>query len=112
MFAHFFEIKIYHRIENSIEYEETPEIIKVKIASNKDIRYYQVLNGLFDENSNVAFQTQDEVNIKPNDKVYFMNEYKIVTSTGIFLNRNRNLANYIFDDEYILEQAPKGFSIQ
>ena len=112
-FSHFFEVKVYHRLENTSEYEEIPEIIKVKIASNKDLRSYQVLNGLFGENSTITFFTQDDIEkIKPNDRVLFMSEYKIVSNTGVFLNKNRNLANYIFDDDYIIQNSPKGFSIQ
>ena len=112
-FGHFFEVIVYHRIENTIEFEAEAHKIKCRVASNKEKRSYQVLNGLFDENSNIAFFTQDEIDtIKPNDKILFMNEIKLVTSTGVYLNKTRNLCAYNFDDEYIIANAPKGFSIQ
>ena len=111
-FGNTYEIALYKRIENSLEYEEKPIVFKCKIASNKDMRSYQILNGLFNENSTLSLMTQDSVNIEPNDKVIFLGEVKIVTSVGVFLNKNRMLSQSVFDDEHILANSPKGITLQ
>ncbi len=113
MFAHNDKAVLIKRVKNSSTYEDKPYEFKCRIATKKEVRSYQILNGLYDENVSISLFTQDTlpVEIAPNDKVIFKGQVKIVASTGVYLDKTRNLAQDLFDDDYIIENAPKGIML-
>lgn len=110
--ANYYDILIYHRLENSSEYHTIPTKARVRVANNLEISKYQVLSGAITKLRGVFLYSQDfPKELKNDDRVVFLNREYLVESVGVYLNESNLLGQHRFSNEYIIKKSPKGIKL-
>lgn len=110
--ANYYDILIYHRLDNSSEYSSIPTKARVRIANNLEINKYQALSGAITKLQGVFLYAQEfPKELKNDDRVVFLNREYLVESVGVYLNESNLIGQHRFSTDYIIKKSPKGIKI-
>jgi len=108
-------LALYKRKKNSAyEWEEEPTLwFKGRPANQIEIKNYRVQQGVnANTDSTYVFCSNLPENVKPGDKIFFLDKEWTVASTGYYFDNARFVNPALMSEEYIAKRCPKGINIQ
>lgn len=108
-----YSASIYHRKENSNEYEETPyEEFTYRTANHYEIKSFSVVDGLINSSTGYFIFTNDLKELpRIDDKVILEGREMLVDSFGYYRNYQRLVNARSISQEHLNEMCPKGIRL-
>lgn len=109
-----YDCKVYERLENEVEFSETPTAtFRCRPANQEEKKSYRLMKGVeTTQDSLYLIASNLPKDIKVGSMIKFNGDEKIIESVGYYYDMNRIVNASVMSEEAIRNKCPKGMTIR